>query len=597
MSQENQIVYFPFGQLKRSKYNVRVVNTSDKADQQLLASVRASGLLQNLVVHADEGTDTMFVCGGGRRLSCLDLMFEAGEIDSDYPVPCRVKEKSEAILASISENMHEGMHPADEFMAYQAMKEQGDSLDRISKETGASKHRIKRLLKLAGVAPALVDEYRAGNIDYDAMAAMTVSDDHDAQVGAFKELSPHRLSPYHIRQVLLGESVSTDNALAKFITVEAYKEAGGQVAQDLFNSVNHLHDRGLVERLAFEKLEAEKERLLADGWKWVDVSLDRVYDFSTPQLAPSDESVPQELIDRLRALEEEGDALEEAEEYDHEREGAIIAEQEELESKIEALHTFTDEQKAVAGVRLYITREGALGGDYGYVRKEDRAAAFPSEGDNTSESGDARPASAAIESMALQADLANYQHQAVQAELMNHEVLGRDLILFTVAEQVLKPMQAYERALDISVSSKDLSMTADIEDTAAASSIQKKKERLDLTWLKSKSHSKRWAAFQALSQPAKRRIFAYCAGMLVTQVTGSAGKTVRTETEFDLSKYWTPTADNYFSRIKKGDLLDLVKKPLGSEWVAEHGSRKKGDLADAVAAEPAMEGWMPSSLK
>ena len=135
-----EIVFFPYNKLQRSPFNVRVVNPKDEADQQLLASIRDIGLLQNLVVHPEDNTDVMFVCGGGRRLSCLDILFKDGVIDEEFPVPCKVQKKEDAVMASLSENMKEGMHPADEFMAYQAMSEQGLSREEIAKKTGNSLH-------------------------------------------------------------------------------------------------------------------------------------------------------------------------------------------------------------------------------------------------------------------------------------------------------------------------------------------------------------------------------------------------------------------------------------------------------------------------
>jgi ParB family chromosome partitioning protein len=592
-----EIVFFPYGKLQRSPFNVRVVNPKDEADQQLLASIREIGLLQNLVVHPEDNTDVMFVCGGGRRLSCLDILFKDGDINEEFQVPCKVQKKEDAVIASLSENMKEGMHPADEFMAYQAMSEQGLSREEIAKKTGNSLHRVKRLLKLGSLAPKLIEEYREGNIGYDSLVALTLSESHEEQVNCFTELHPHRLSAHHIRGMLLGNAIKSSEGLVKFIGLDAYKKAGGQVAQDLFNDVDHLEDRDLVEKLAIEKLEGLKDDLMKEGWKWGEVYLSNPYDFNTPQLKPSDKNVPEALLKKLEKLEGEMDAIHEADEFDSEKENEIDDKINATEDEIESLKSFSDEQKSCSGFYLFVDREGEVVADKGYVKKADMAEAFPSEaGSNGGVTAGAQNEEQPIESQALRSDLKNYEQQALQAELMNHESLCHDLLQFSLAEEVLRPME-WQKGLDIRATPADLSATGDIHTTEAAKAIESKKEKLDLTWVKSSSQAKRFEAFQALTRPAKRKIVAYCTALLTTQMNGVLMKNVRKQCDFQLGEYWQPTAENYFSRIKKGVILDIAKGRLGAEWVEVNGNQKKGDLAKAVANEPDMKGWYPDCFK
>ncbi len=592
-----EIVFFPYNKLQRSPFNVRVVNPKDEADQQLLASIRDIGLLQNLVVHPEDNTDVMFVCGGGRRLSCLDILFKDGVIDEEFPVPCKVQKKEDAVMASLSENMKEGMHPADEFMAYQAMSEQGLSREEIAKKTGNSLHRVKRLLKLGSLAPKLIEEYREGNIGYDSLVALTLTECHEEQVNCFTELYPHRLSAHHIRGMLLGNAIKSSEGLVKFVGLGAYEKAGGQVAQDLFNDVDHLEDRDLVEKLAIEKLEGLKDDLMKEGWKWGEVYLSNPYDFNTPQLKPSDKNVPEALLKKLENLEAEMDAIHEADEFDSEKESEIDDKINATEDEIESLKSFSDEQKSCSGFYLFVDREGEVVADKGYVKKADMAEAFPSEaGSNGGGTAGTQNEEQPVESQALRSDLKNYEQQALQAELMNHESLCHDLLHFSLAEEVLRPME-WQKGLDIRAIQADLSATGDIHTTEAAKSIESKKEKLDLTWVKSSSQAKRFEAFQALTRPAKRKIVAYCTALLTTQMDGVLMKNVRKQCDFQLGEYWQPTAENYFSRIKKGVILDIAKGRLGAEWVEVNGNQKKGDLAKAVANEPDMKGWYPDYFK
>ena len=58
---------------------------------------------------------------------------------------------------------------------------------------------------------------------------------------------------------------------AQFIGVDAYVAAGGMVQRDLFQRDNGgwLQNVALVEWMVSEKLQAESQRISAEGWKWI----------------------------------------------------------------------------------------------------------------------------------------------------------------------------------------------------------------------------------------------------------------------------------------------------------------------------------------
>ena len=63
--------FIPFNRLKRSDKNMRTIHPeNDPADASLLASIRAQGLKQNLVVFNTEG-EQYEVPAGGRRFGSL----------------------------------------------------------------------------------------------------------------------------------------------------------------------------------------------------------------------------------------------------------------------------------------------------------------------------------------------------------------------------------------------------------------------------------------------------------------------------------------------------------------------------------------------
>ena len=108
-----EIQIIPLAQLKASPLNVR--KTGGKKVDELAASIRATGLQQNLgVVPNGKGYGVVF---GGRRLRALQQLKKAGELPESLSdgIPCRVLTAEEAQEASLAENtIREAMHPLDQ---------------------------------------------------------------------------------------------------------------------------------------------------------------------------------------------------------------------------------------------------------------------------------------------------------------------------------------------------------------------------------------------------------------------------------------------------------------------------------------------------
>ncbi|MGS4965836.1 ParB/Srx family N-terminal domain-containing protein [Marivita sp. MB-28] len=94
----------PLDQLEPSPLNVHKVAASAGDDAELLASIRETGIKQNLLVHALSKI-RFAVDAGGRRLKALKQLTEGGVTPSDHPVPCLVEDERDAILTSATENL------------------------------------------------------------------------------------------------------------------------------------------------------------------------------------------------------------------------------------------------------------------------------------------------------------------------------------------------------------------------------------------------------------------------------------------------------------------------------------------------------------
>ena len=93
-------------QLVLSPTNVRKTPATAAEEAQLEASIRAKGILQNLIVHPTpiDGRGVYEVDAGGRHLKILQKPAAEGVIDADHPVPCLVREPAASLETSLMEN-------------------------------------------------------------------------------------------------------------------------------------------------------------------------------------------------------------------------------------------------------------------------------------------------------------------------------------------------------------------------------------------------------------------------------------------------------------------------------------------------------------
>jgi len=101
---EKPVVTVPYSSLRPPPLNARTKPLSNVPA--LAASIRAKGLLQNLVVHELKGSRgkprRYGVCAGQRREAALDLLHEQNHIGADYRVPVRIVSEGEALAISLS---------------------------------------------------------------------------------------------------------------------------------------------------------------------------------------------------------------------------------------------------------------------------------------------------------------------------------------------------------------------------------------------------------------------------------------------------------------------------------------------------------------
>jgi len=136
---------------------------------------------------------------------------------------------------------------------------------------------VKQRLKLASVAPAMLEINAVDGMTLEQLMVFTVNPDHVRQVQVWDVIhSSWNKEPFQIRRMLTETSVQASGRRAVFVGVEAYEAAGGTILHGLFQGDDGgwLEDSVLLDWLVTEKLQAEAETVAVEGWRWVEVVLD-----------------------------------------------------------------------------------------------------------------------------------------------------------------------------------------------------------------------------------------------------------------------------------------------------------------------------------
>jgi len=169
------------------------------------------------------------------------------------------------VTASLTENtQREAMHPADEFEAFKALVDEGRPIAghcrrfrRYPADGAAPPQARQRLGQVAGWLSQ-------GQCDDGAVDGVAVTDDHAAQEQAFFDVPEWQRDPQQLREHLTVEDVDAGrDAVARFVGVQDYEQAGGVSRRDLFADEGqgvYLNDRALLDKLAVDKLAGIRHR-------------------------------------------------------------------------------------------------------------------------------------------------------------------------------------------------------------------------------------------------------------------------------------------------------------------------------------------------
>lgn len=270
----------PLSQLVRHPQNTR----KQQNVAQLEASIRSVGVLSNLV--GQELPDgTIGILGGWHRRRAVAAIVQAGDcarFQGDPALATAVfpagADVSPAEITAAENFARAELHPADEFDAIRRMIDEGHTVDDVALKLGRDPAHVSRLLKLANVAPELVELFREDKIDLEQLQALALTNDQALQLKVWKSARGHEQGAWYLKQAIMRKALEVGrDPVARYVGVEAYKKAGGVVTVDVFEtdaSEGYMEDADLVRKLAAEKLEQRAAQLRKDGWLWVEARLD-----------------------------------------------------------------------------------------------------------------------------------------------------------------------------------------------------------------------------------------------------------------------------------------------------------------------------------
>lgn len=624
MMQNQELVTIRVRSLVISPHNVR--QTPSRKLKELAASIKHHGVIEPLVVQdvPSKGLKPGYtaVIDGGRRLRALNMLIDAGDLDPEHRVLCTVYTGQAAHEISAAANMHESMHPADEFVAFRNMINAGSTIEEVAARFGTTPATVQRRLKLANVSAPLIQAYRDEKLTLDHLMAFAITDDHKAQDRLWKSLkdkSAWERAPDRIRNALVkpGSIDVSQDKRARFVGLDAYEAAGGAVVRDLFsNGGGFIGDEALLQRLTDEKLQAVAESLRAEGWSWVTIadqwsySDECAHSKSQPKKRPlTDDETAQLASLRAKAAEidtrnaaldvEDEDLLEEL--------GQVEAQIEAIEASVE---TYTDRQKSKAGAVVTITHSGDLKIIRGLIKPETvKKAQGGSAGKSASDDSTGAPEDTGPRPLSenLVAKLTAHRTAALQALVADSPAVALVALLFSLVPQIFSKASTWRARGTAKISVTEQRGTIqrvadDLEGSRAWTSMEASVARWEDRIPDGRSNLFTW--LQGLSQADQLDLLAVCVAHTIdTQATREESDVhVRAHelgaaVDLDMADWWEPTAGSYLASVPKSRRMDAVREVAGDAAAERISTMKKDTMIGAAEEYLAGRRWLPAILR
>ena len=595
-------VSVPLASLIKSPLNVRTVPYSAESVSELAESIKGVGLLQNLVVHALPG-DRYGVAAGGRRLAALNMLAERGIIPADWPVRVKVIPQELATAASMTENGHRrDMHPAEQIAGFRAMAQEGKTPAQIGDLLGYSPRHVQRMLKLADLAPVILDALAEDRITTEHCQALALENDTARQVQVFEAACQSgwggKPEVQTIRRLVTESEVAVaGNSKFRFVGADTFSP--DELRTDLFSD----DEGGYVDCVALdaallEKLQAVAEHLReAEGWEWCAGRMEPVgccrEDAGTYRSLPEPEAVLTEAEEeRLNELMTRYDALEnQCEESD------LLEAEMKLIDCMAKVRAWTPEMRAGSGV-VVSWRYGNVCVQRGVqLHSEDDVA----DNDYRTEQVQEKASVEEI-SLPLLTKMSSERTLAVQAALIQQPEKTVALMVWRLCSCVFDYCNTTLHPFRIQTEEYHRRLTSDAPSGKSGQawlSLMKEKTRLEA--LLPENWQKDFTTFFTLDGQTLMSLMVFCTACSVDGVqTRECGHTSRSPLDtleaaigFHMRDWWQPTKANFFGHLKKPQIIAALNEAGLSGAARDAEKMKKGDAAEHAEHHMKDNRWVP----
>lgn len=611
-----ELLLIPLSKLRPSSRNVR--KSGSTSIPELAASIARVGLLHNLTVVAAPDGEHYDVVAGRRRLAALKLLVKRRKLAKHHEVHCLLVLDDAARTVSLTENVQrEAMSPIEELFAWKDLVAEGRPVEDIAADFGVMPLVVRRRLKLANVSPRLLADFETQAVTLEQLMALAITDDHAAQEAAFYESPQWQRSPEALRDHLTSDEIDVGrDAVARFVGLEAYEQAGGGARRDLFADEQNgifLTDGALLEALAREKLAPMVEQVRAEGWAWVDAApratSSELHQF---QRARSTRREPTKAeARRIAKLEDRQSTLQERldddnEDMTDEQAQALHDEMDELGNELEAIERQLVEYPpaviALAGAVVSLDPMGGVVVHRGLLREEQakalREQARQDEDTNANSSSAAteEPAKPGI-SEKLAKRLSAHRTAALQAEVARHPQVALVAVVHRLALRVIVDCYGSGGSpVDISATPQDgLALHApDMAQSRAAIGMGKVRQ----AWADRLPNNPDalFAELLAFPQQELLSLLAVCVASTVSALASHEEEVpaaaLAQAVNLDMHDWWAPTAAGYFEHVSKSKALEAVQA-FAPDQVNRLGKLKKAEIASEAERLAVGKGWLP----
>ncbi|HHE5972211.1 TPA: ParB/RepB/Spo0J family partition protein, partial [Citrobacter braakii] len=516
------------------------------------------------------------------------------------------------VVASMVENNNRmAMHPAEQIAGFRKLSEQGKTPAQIGDQLGYSSRHVQRMLKLAGLAPVILQALAEDKITTEHCQVLALEDNPERQVqvydAACRQGYNNKPEVYVIRNLITESQVSTlNNSKYAFVGKNAF--SGDEIRSDLFSD----EQGGFVDKLALDAALLEKLRVVAEclkeaeGWAWATGRMEAISyygeDSAVYRIQDEPEAVyteqEQQRMDELQDLYDEN-------QYASDETYAMEAEMKAIKC-VAHVRAWTADMRAQSGV-VVSWRYGDVYVQRGVILREQ------SERETTGELVqvpvyEQQPEPVDEISLPLLTKMSSERTLALQAALVQQPEKTVALMVWRMCTCVFDSCNTTRNPFSMSLNvhhSRLVSEAPSGEEGKAWLRLMQEKARLEA--LLPEGWKKDFTTFFNLDGKTLMSLMVFCTACSVDGVqTRTMGHTTQSDlngveraVDFRLHEWWRPTKNNFFGHLKKTQIIQILSENGLTGAASDALKMNKSDAADLAETMLARHRpqWVPAWMR